>query len=222
MDRSCGVPHVVIFRYTCPENAMRSIRRSGSQLIRSINYIPTQAVSAEPLVLGQNFTVTLTAYNRGNIDARSVDIIDAKYDPNVFTILNGASSIMSEFDVVEPGENATFSFELVATRLGVYTLTPAVVTYRASDGEQKTRGTSNDVENLWCVTEMDKSFERVFRIGAYLTLGLARNAEEWKKGAKITTGVLSLLTVNYVLLLLKQFRKEWERRRAIVSLTKSD
>ncbi len=161
-------------------------------------------------------------YNLGDGDARFVEIVDSTYDPDTFKTVNGTSSTKSEFDVIHPGESVFLSFEIIPIRAGVHALPPAVVSYRASDGQEKTRGTSNKIERIRCVPEMDAILEGIIGFGAYMTLGFARTAEDWTKGLKIIAAVLSCLTLNQILLLLKKLWTVFGRRRAILSLTKAD
>ena len=69
---------------------------------------------------------------------------------------------------------------------------------------------------------MDAILEGIIGFGAYMTLGFARTAEDWTKGLKIIAAVLSCLTLNQILLLLKKLWTVFGRRRAILSLTKAD
>ena len=108
---------------------------------KSITSPHTKNVNNEELknviVEGRNFTVTINLYNVGDQEAFEIEVED-EWEEDKFTLVGG--SMRAAFPRLAAGENAEFSFVLVAqfsTPKKLYEYKPAMVTYMYGEEDEQ-------------------------------------------------------------------------------------
>lgn len=89
------------------------------------------------LVQGRNFTVTVTVYNVGGVEAADIEVED-EWEEDKFTLTDG--SMRAAFPSLAPGENAEYSFTLAPqfkTPSAMYEYKPAMVTYMYGEEDEQ-------------------------------------------------------------------------------------
>ena len=100
-----------------------------------------QPVGAEELtnviVENRNFTVTLSLYNVGGLEAFEIEVED-EWEEDKFTLVDG--SMRAAFSRLGPGENAEYSFvlsPLFTTPKKLYEYKPAMITYMYGEEDEQ-------------------------------------------------------------------------------------
>ena len=145
---------------------------------------------------------------------------DPMWDAAQFDVLGATRAT---FGAVAPGARETLRFAVVPRSSGVFSAGPSLVTYRpAGVGSAEISGTSNSLPRIPILSQLEEHFALALKVGAVVSLGFCKTAEDWSRGAAIFGGVAALLFLNQCLLTGRRAVRANRRRKAIAELTKDE
>jgi hypothetical protein len=152
--------------------------------------------------------------------ALSVLVDDPMWDAAQFDVLGATRAT---FGAVAPGARETLRFAVVPRSSGVFSAGPSLVTYRpAGSGSAEISGTSNALPRIPILSQLEEHLALALKVGAVVSLGFCKTAEDWSRGAAVFGGVAALLFLNQCLLTGRRAVRANRRRKAIAELTKDE
>ena len=146
---------------------------------------------------------------------------DPMWDAAQFDV-SGATR--ATFDRVEPGARETLSFVAVPRSSGVFSAGPSLVTYKTQGGSSSggISGTSNALPRIPILSRLEERLVLALKVGALVSFGFCKTAEDWTRGAAIFGWLAALLFLNQCLLTGRRAVRANRRRKAIAELTKDE
>ena len=142
------------------------------------------------------------------------------WDAAQFDVLGATRATFGE---VAPGARETLEFVVTPRSSGVFSAGPSLVTYRpAGSGSAEISGTSNALPRIPILSQLEEHLALALKVGAVVSLGFCKTAEDWSRGAAVFGGVAALLFLNQCLLTGRRAVRANRRRKAIAELTKDE
>ena len=117
--------------------------------------------------------------------ALSVLVDDPMWDAAQFDVLGATRAT---FGAAAPARE-TLRFALVPRSSGVFSAGPSLVTYRpAGVGSAEISGTSNSLPRIPILSQLEEHFALALKVGAVVSLGFCKTAEDWSRGAHLRRG----------------------------------
>ena len=145
------------------------------------------------------------------------------WDAAQFDVLGATRATFGE---VAPGARETLEFVVTPRSSGVFSAGPSLVTYETQTASGSSgmsiSGTSNALPRIPILSQLEEHLALALKVGAVVSLGFCKTAEDWSRGAAIFGGVAALLFLNQCLLTGRRAVRANRRRKAIAELTKDE